>query len=629
MKLRGALPGIPQGPAVPDPSRRMPRPWRACIALTLAVGALGYPRAAAADPVTLDSAEFPAVRVYLPEGEAPPGLLTEDGRPVAAQAVLATAARPPLVAALVVDTSGSMDPVLRQLQAAADALVQRLSAADRVALVRFSSAVEVALPLGADRAALGARIAALRADGATALYDAVWAGIEQVRSAPGPGLRAVLLITDGKDEGEGPEGTPGSALRLEPLRQRLLGAHIPVFILGLGQAVDRAVLDALAAASGGRAFYADEAGNLRGLLDTVADTLLTVQALQYISPRPAPDGSERVVVGTRTGGAAWRLTYSAPTDRAVLWRWPVWAPAARPGERRRAMCGVGALSPEGGWALAFAPLTVLHGDGSPAGSGADMPPFRAERARMLEDGSGRLFGGTASTPFSAAPGGAGQAPQGPRNWVALSPSGATALRFVPAGEGIAAKVEAVSAAGDTPLWSVACPGSGCDRLAGAAISDDGAALINQTGVLYRIAADGKVSAGRPEVFFAPVSLSADGRLGAAVVWQGPRGGGGARALLLDEALRPLETLAVQAASADVPPVAAVSANGRFAAVLDDTRLVGTVLDSVPAGRRVWRTLGRPAAPPAPCERTVQVDGLGHVLVSDGDALTLLRGLAEP
>jgi hypothetical protein len=327
------------------------------------------------------------------------------------------------------------------------------------------------------------------------------------------------------------------------------------------------------------------------------------------------------------------------------------------------MCGVGALSPEGSWALAFAPLTLLHGDGTAAGTVADVPPFRTERARVLDDSSGLLFGGTASTMFSVEPHGVEPASAPPRtvllvprasarNWVAVSPGGSAALRFVPASGGVPARIEAVDAVTDTPLWSVACPGSACDRLAGAAVSDSGAALINQTGALYRIEANGTLSPGRPEVFYGPLSLSADGRRAAAVVWQGSRGSasgasrqapgtasgasrqtpgtGAPQALLLDEALRPVETLPVQAANADVPPVAALSPSGRYLAVIDDVRLVGTsLLDSAAAGRLTWRTLGRPAAPPGPCERTLQVDDLGRVLVSDGDGLTLLRGFSAP
>ncbi|MFI5400347.1 MAG: VWA domain-containing protein [SAR324 cluster bacterium] len=611
----------------------------ACVAVTVVACALVQPQAALGSPLSVDSTSFPSVRIYLPEGESPPDLLTEDGRPVAMRRVAGPSERPPLVAALVLDTSGSMDAALPRLKASADTLVNRLGAADRVALVRFSTAVEVLLPPTGDRAALAGRIATLRADGATALYDAVWAGVEQVRSAPGAGLRAVILLTDGKDEGEGPQGTPGSALRLEPLRQKLLGARIPVYILGLGNEVERDVLETLAAASGGRAFYADDADGIPGLLDSVARTLTAVREIQYVSPRPALDGAPRVVAGTLSGRAAWRLSYTAPTDASMLWRWPVSGPAAGAGERRRAMCGVGALSPEGSWALAFAPLTLLRGDGSPAVTLADVPPFRIERARVLEDGSGLLFGGTASTLFSVEPSGALQALAG--NWVAASPGGSAALRFLPASSSAPAKIEALRMVTGAPLWSVACPGSACDRLAGAAVSDDGAALINQTGALYRIAADGTLSPARPEVFFGPVSLSADGRRAAAVVWQGTRarvagasraapGTGAPSALLLDEALRPVVTLAVQAADADAPPVAALSPNGLFLAVIDDMRLVGTsLLDSAWEGQRTWRTLGRPRFPPGPCERTLQVDDLGQVLVSDGDGLTLLRGFSAP
>ena len=624
-------------------------PLAAALGLLAAALGLLAPSAARADPLAVDASAFPQVRIYLPTGEPLPVRISEDGIPVAAEPLTGPAERTPLLAALVLDTSGSMAAALPQVQAAAQALIGRLGTGDRLALVRFSSQVEVISPPTADRAALNRQIAALKADGATALYDAVWAGVRQAREPPGAGLRAVVLLTDGKDEGEGPAGTPGSALRFEPLRQQLASAGVPLFILGLGQEVDRDVLRALASASGGRAFFADRAGDVQSLLDSLAGTLLATRGLRYLSPRPAPDGSRRKIEGSGGGGAPWQLAYLAPRQAEVLWRWPVAAANAPGVGRRRAVCGVGALSPAGTWALAYGPLTLLRGDGAPQGTLPGGPGFRPERASVLEDSSGFLIGGVYSALASLEPGGLRYAAEGPRHWVAVAPSGGYALRFVPQSAGASALLQAVEAVTDTPLWTVPCPGPNCDRLAGAALSDEGAALINQTGTLYRIGDNGKISAPRPEVFFGPVSLSADGRRGAAVVWQGGpvpgrtgagrdssgREGGGPRALLLDEALKTLETLPVQAANADLPPVAALSPDGRYLAVLDDLRLAGLLLGeaalvaSLPGERRIWRTLGAPAPAPAPCERTLQIDNGGHVLVSDGDALTLLRGFAGP
>ncbi len=633
---------------------RFPALLRVSLALLAPALALLAPHPARADPFAVDASAFPQVRIYLPAREPLPEHVFEDGEPVAAQPLTGAAERTPLIAALVLDTSGSMAGALPQIQAAAGALVGRLRNADRLALVRFSSQVEVLASATGDRAALLRRIAALRADGATALYDAVWAGVRQAREAPGAGLRAVVLLTDGKDEGEGPAGTPGSALRFEPLRQQLAAAGVPLFILGLGKEVDRDVLLALAAASGGRAFFADQPGDVQGLLDTVAGTLLATRGLRYLSPRPAPDGSRRGIEGSGGGGAAWHLAYVAPQQAEVIWRWPVAAPEMPAGARRRMACGVGALSAAGSWALAFGPVTLLRGDGALMGTVPGAPTFRPERARVLEDGSGFLIGGTESALYSLEPGGLQHAAEGPRNWIAVAPGGTYALRFVPQPAGAPALLEAVEAVTDSRLWAARCPGPNCDRLAGAALSDDGAALINQTGALYRIGESGKVSPPRPEVFYGPVSLSADGRRAAAVVWQGARGtgrdgarqdgarqdgarqeGGGARALLLDEALRTVETLAVQAADAEFPPVPALSPNGAYLAVLDDTRLMGLKLaeparaDPAPGERRAWQALGRPAPTPGPCERTLQIDDGGHVLVSDGEALTLLRGFSGP
>jgi hypothetical protein len=598
-------------------------------------------------PLAVDAGGFPTIRIYLTPGSTPPVTLAENGRSVPFRLLTGPGDRAPLRTALVLDTSGSMQATLAEVQAAALAFVRRVRTGDRIALVRFASTVEVLTPATSDSALLTQRIAGLKADGATALYDAIATGLRLARAESGGGLRAVVLLTDGKDEGEGPQGTPGSAVRLVPLKALLAESGVPLFALGLGKDVDRGVLQELAAASGGRAFFADRSGDVEILLDSVAGTLLEARGLSYISPTPAPDGTRREISGAGSeppGGepasnaaanVLWRVAYVAPKEDAIIWRWPVSAPTGGAGMRRRSACGVGAMSPAGTWALAFGPATLLRGDGTPAGMAAQGPAFRPERARVLEDGTGLLFGGTDSTLLALNErSGALEVPaETPRRWVALSPGGAAALRLTAQPGNAPPRIEAVHAVTDSVLWSVTCPGTTCDRLAGAAISDDGAAVFNQTGALYRVSETGALSRARPEVFFGPVSLSADGRRAAAVVWQGARGSGaaeGPRALLLDETLRTVETLPVQSGDADLPPIAALSPGGAFLAVLDDVQLRGVDL-TVPSagGPRPWRRLARPAPTPAPCDRTVEVDNAGHVLVSDGESLTLLRGFQGP
>lgn len=604
-------------------------PARCCLALLLTGScAILTARGVRADPLAVDASAFPRIRIYYPSAEPPPGGVAEDGSTVVVEPLAETLPRAPLIAALVVDTSGSMKEALPAVQAAASALVGKAGAADRIGLVRFATQVEVASPATADRETLRQRIGALRADGATALYDAVWTGVRLVVDPPGAGLRVALVITDGKDEGEGPPGTPGSALRLEPLRQALATAGVPLFILGLGPAAERDLLASLAADSGGRAAFAARPEEVGAILDSLLMPLFAARSVSYLSPRPAPDGTRRRVEAAASSGATWRGAYRAPRQEALLWRWPVAAPEAPSGGRRRAACGVGALSPAGTWALAFAPLTLLRGDGAVAATAAQGPAIRAERARVLDDGSGWLFGGTQSARFSLESQAVQPDPRPLADLVAVSPGGTHLLRLARPAAGEPTRLEVVKAGSDVPLWFVTCPGPNCDRLAGAAVSDDGAVLFNQTGTLHRIDASGNMLPARPEIFFGPVSLAADGRLAAAVVWQ-ERRGSAPRALLLDPSLRDVLALPVQAADADVPPLAALAPGGRYFAVLDDTRLRGLALDA-PAGERpAWRVLAHPGPTPTPCERTLQLDDRGRVLVSDGESLTLLRGLSEP
>jgi hypothetical protein len=598
--------------------------------------ALAAASAAAAPPVSVSSAGFPVIRLFLAEPvEAPPSgaapAATENGAPGFQARWIADSTPIPLTAALVLDTSGSMAPVMEALRQAAAEAIGRLAPDDTLGLIAFSDDVRVLAGLDAGRAPLAQAVAGLRAEGGTALYDAVKAGVDLLASAAG--RRALVLLSDGKDEGAAPD-LPGSATRLEPLKRLLAESGIPLHAVALGAGADRATLGDLAAVSGGRLYSADGPGGLPRLFTQVFASLKSAASLSYVSPNLALDGAVREVEATLPGGARVRATYRAPVGGAVAWRFSE-------SDGSGSQCRAAALSPQGAFAFTPAPGALIREDGrllallpQPLPRGADF-----ERAAVLEDGTAFGFSGSAGRGFRLEGSGgaaslrlepeAGGLPPGgealpPGEPVAVSPSGGMRLWFrLPPGA-TRPLLAARNRQGGAALWEVSlCPYGACDRVSGAAIADSGAALVNLTGTLYRIAPDGKAAPARKETFFPAVSISGDGALAAAVIWRpGPK-----RALLLDADLRTVAELPLRSHSDGVPAVAAVSPDGRYFGARDDFQLQLMALrPGEPAVRRP-RAFPMPRLrPAAACALTLALDNRGRALTGDGAAIFLHAGL---
>jgi hypothetical protein len=138
----------------------------------------------------------------------------------------------PVLVAIVVDASGSLGArdldTMRRLSLG---LLEQLPPASEAALFAFADQSRLALPRSADREAVRQALAALAISGQrTALHDALYDATRYLRDA-GPGRKAILLLTDGRDE--------GSVLTLED-GLRLAEDHaIPVFAIGMGRVEER------------------------------------------------------------------------------------------------------------------------------------------------------------------------------------------------------------------------------------------------------------------------------------------------------------------------------------------------------------------------------------------------------
>jgi VWFA-related protein len=105
---------------------------------------------------------------------------------------------------LVVDRSQSMRPKTQALAAAVSSLLQSTGPEDELFAVDFNDQVSLALPSGRsftnDARELATAVAAVVAQGATALYDGVAAGLEHLARGRAQ-RRALIVLSDGGDNG--------------------------------------------------------------------------------------------------------------------------------------------------------------------------------------------------------------------------------------------------------------------------------------------------------------------------------------------------------------------------------------------------------------------------------------------
>lgn len=291
------------------------------VASALGRPGLEPPVGGAARVAQVDTGAYPEITLYVGVADAagqPLGGLssadfsvTEDGAPVELSG-FGGAGTGPVSALLVLDRSGSMadEDKIEGAQAAAEAFVGMLRPGDRAALLPFNEGVDVVTPFTGDQAELREAIAELRADGGTALYDAVVAGVELLRNEPG--RRLLLVLSDGQDcrvSGDGCPNEFGSTRTLDDALAYAQEAGQPVAVVGLGDragsgrdGIDEAVLRQMADATGGRYFYAPRADELAQLYVDLAGEVQQEYRLTYVSPRPFYDGTRRDIQ-VRVGGS--------------------------------------------------------------------------------------------------------------------------------------------------------------------------------------------------------------------------------------------------------------------------------------------------------------------------------------
>ena len=235
----------------------------------------------------------------------------------------------PVSIVMALDSSGSMRRSAELVQQTARDFVMAVRPEDKLALITFADRAKFAHGLGTNRQNSLDAIDKYVALGGTALYDAVWNSLMTLKGVPG--RRAIVVLTDGRDENN-PGTAPGSVHKFEEVLTLSRDSGATIFTIALGTNLDRAVLDMLAATSGGAAYFAADTSTLGEQFQRVVENLRRRYVLSYVSTNSTHDGEWRTVEvrSTVPGHEVSTLGgYFAPTDEKVAQN-PPEAPVATP-----------------------------------------------------------------------------------------------------------------------------------------------------------------------------------------------------------------------------------------------------------------------------------------------------------
>ena len=222
----------------------------------------------------------------------------------------------PVVVGLVIDASSSMGPKLGEVVAAALRFASSSNPNDELFAIRFNDDVQDVVAdrrflRASDREALERALTSLRAQGRTALYDALLAALDHVDESSRE-RKILIAISDGGDN--------ASQETRDRVLARARASNVTIYTIGLFDDVDPdknpGVLKELARTTGGERFLPRSGGPLVQVCERIAREIRSGYTIGYAPPdrdgyyhrvRVVVDaGDRRVQVRTRPGYFAGR-----------------------------------------------------------------------------------------------------------------------------------------------------------------------------------------------------------------------------------------------------------------------------------------------------------------------------------
>lgn len=211
----------------------------------------------------------------------------EDGKPQQIAAFDSTSQS--LSCAVLLDTTGSMNEALPRVKNSIVKLIDELGPEDSVAIYTFDQRLVIRQDFTTDKDAAKRAALRTRAEGATALFDALSEASQELSQRSGK--KVLILFTDGDDN--------SSALTASAAVARAKKAGVPLYTIAEGEATRsknlRKLLDDLSQLTGGAAYEVKKPGDIEPVFHEISEDLRHLYMISYRPPEDANDGKWRKI----------------------------------------------------------------------------------------------------------------------------------------------------------------------------------------------------------------------------------------------------------------------------------------------------------------------------------------------
>ena len=216
----------------------------------------------------------------------------------------------PVSVGFIFDSSSSMRKRMDRSIAAIQQFLNNMAKGDEYFLVKFADRASLVQGFTSDPADIVSRLSSMQPDGWTALLDAIYMGVQQMKMAKNS-RRALFVLTDGGDN--------SSRYTESEMVNLIRESDVRIFAIGLFERPR--FLEKIAAESGGKAYLAHNLKDLPETVDRLSNELRSQYVLGYYTNNPDNDGKYRKVkVAVSQSNPAtpqnvvWRHGYYAPLD---------------------------------------------------------------------------------------------------------------------------------------------------------------------------------------------------------------------------------------------------------------------------------------------------------------------------
>lgn len=227
----------------------------------------------------------------------------------------------PLSVGVVFDSSGSMGSKLEKSRQAVAQFMKTANPEDQFFLVQFGDRAELSIPFTHGLEEIQSRLTFTQSKGKTALLDAVYLALNEMKKAQNP-RKALLVISDGGDN--------NSRYTESEIKNLVREADVQIYAIGIfepasarGRTAEElagpSLLSEVAEQTGGRHFPVDNLNELPDIAAKIGIELRNQYILGYAPSNQERDGKYRRVQvkvvqprGLPPLRAYWRMGYYAP-----------------------------------------------------------------------------------------------------------------------------------------------------------------------------------------------------------------------------------------------------------------------------------------------------------------------------